>query len=240
MFLKAFGVLTPVVFGGLWLTGALGGGGYAREVDRTPAQVMAALADLDVRHQPGAPGTDPAASGGVRPLFRTERTADSISFVVMSGDKVATRMIAHLVPLDGGARTRVTAEVERGDAPDDFVSPAFRSTGITLGLFRLALEDELNQLVAPPRHSESECRELMERLLQANAPGVADRPDNLAGAMGGTARTIVALGAVEGELRRQGCDTSARAGEPFAPVSNEMGSGSPEDTRHDSDWGEPR
>lgn len=174
MILKALGLLAPLVAGGLYFAGGFGGG-YHRDVDRTPAQVMEALADLDVRTQPGAPGTDPAASGGVEPVFRTERTGDSISYVVLSGDKVATRMTAHLEPLDGGARTRVTATVERGDAPDDFVSPAFRSRGITMALFSMAIESELNRLVAPPAKTAEECQELEQRLLLANAP-VSDRP----------------------------------------------------------------
>ena len=153
MSIKAMILMMPLALGGLWASGALGGSTYSRDVDRSPAQVMAALSDLDVRGQPGAPGTDAAASGGVAPLFRTERGPNQISFVVMSGNRVATRMTAMLEPLDGGARTRVTAAVERGDAPDDFVSPAFRSEGITLGLFTMAIEGELNELTGPPRRS---------------------------------------------------------------------------------------
>jgi hypothetical protein len=226
MSLKAFCLLVPVALGGAWFGGVLGGG-YSRDVDRPPAQVMAALADLDVRGQPGAPGTDPSRSGGVRPLFRTERGENEISFVVMSGDKVATRMIAHLEPLDGGARTRVTAEVRRGDAPDDFVSPAFRSTGTTMGLFAMALEGELNELTLPAaRKSQAECQELERNLLEANAPadGPGAEPQNLRQAVGNGARTILTLHAVEAELRRQGCSTNGGGG-GFQPVSNAMGSG---------------
>jgi hypothetical protein len=225
MSFKAFALLAPVGLGGMWFAGAIGGG-YERVVDRPPAQVMAALGDLDVREQPGAPGTDPSRSGGVAPLFRTERTADSISFVVMSGDKVATRMTAHLEPVEGGARTRVTASVERGDAPDDFVSPAFRSHGITLGLFSLALDGELNELTAPPRRSQAECHEIAERLLAAANPGGADRPRSLSEGAADGARMIIRLHGVEAELRRQGCDTSGGAnGGQFRPVSNAMGAG---------------
>lgn len=224
MSLKAFCLLVPVALGGAWFGGVLGGG-YSRDVDRPPAQVMAALADLDIRGQPGAPGTDPSRSGGVRPLFRTERGDNEISFLVMSGDKVATRMIAHLEPLDGGARTRVTAEVRRGDAPDDFVSPAFRSTGTTMGLFAMALEGELNDLTLPAaRKSQAECQEFERSLLEANAPGGAE-PQNLRQAVGNGARTVMALHAVEAELRRQGCSTNGGGG--FQPVSNAMGSGGP-------------
>jgi len=46
--LNIFDLLAPAV---------LGGGAYSREVDRTPAQVMAALGDLDIREQPGEPGS---------------------------------------------------------------------------------------------------------------------------------------------------------------------------------------
>ena len=175
-----------------------------------------------MREQPGSPGTDPSRSGGVRPVFLTERGAGRISFVVMSGDRVATRMTATLEPLDGGARTRVTATVERGDAPDELVSPAFRSTGLTLGLFSSALEDELNELVSPPHRSQAECQEMEQRLLLANAPEMAGPPDNLGQAVGGTLRTMGTLRAVEAELRRNGGST--RGGGGFQPVSNRMGS----------------
>ena len=236
MFLKALGVLSPVVLGGLWVTGALGSGDYSRDVNRTPAQVMQALADLDVRQQPGSPETDPSASGGIMPVFRSKRMADSISFVVMSGSQVATQMIAHLEPLDGGKRTRVTAEVKRGDAPDDQVSPAFRSNGITMGLFAMALEDELNQLTGPPRRSREECGDLERQLLQANAP--VDHRESLSRAVATTARTVVVLNGVEGELRRQGCDTASHADGPFTPVSQEMSSDG-HDLAAPSDWDRP-
>lgn len=211
MSLKGFLILVPVALGGWYFAG--GSGGFSRDVDRTPAQVAAAIADLDIRRQPGSPGSDPTASGGVAPVFTHERTADGVVFTVMSGEHVATRMIAHLEPLDGGRRTRVWAEVERGDAPDAQVSPAFRSTGITLGLFGSALGDELDDLVSPPRRSVAECQEMERRLLEANAP-----------ADGNAFRAIAAVNAVGAELRRQGCDTSAHADRPFAQVSNQMGS----------------
>ena len=216
MSLKVFGIMAPVVLGGIWFTGVVGGG-YSRDVDRPPTQVMRALADLDITDQPGRPGTDPSQSGGVRPLFRTERGDNEISFLVMSGDKVATRMTAHLEPLDGGRRTRVTASVERGDAPDDFVSPAFRSRGVTLGLFAIVLEHELDELTAPPRKSRAECQELAQQLLLANAPG-GER------SMAQGARSIMAVQAVAAELRRQGCPLGSGGGD-FEPVSSVMDGG---------------
>jgi hypothetical protein len=225
MSLKLFGLLAPVALGGLWFSGALGGGAYSRDVDRSPAQVMAALGDLDIREQPGEPGTDPSRAGGVAPLFRTERGPDKIVFVVMSGNQVATRMTAHLEPLDGGRRTRVTAEVERGDAPDDFVSPAFRSEGVTLGLFSLALEGELDALVAPPQRSRADCIAMEERMLAGAAP--TSEPQNLKQAVGSTAGTAMRLGAIQAELRRQGCPEGGPGGpeagnRSFMPPTQQM------------------
>jgi hypothetical protein len=215
MSLKGFLLLVPVAVGGWYVVGG-SASGFARDVDRPPEAVAAAIADLDIRRQPGAPGTDPTASGGVAPVFRHERTAEGMVFTVYSGDQVATRMIAHLEPLDGGRRTHVWAEVARGDAPDAQISPAFRSTGVTLGLFSAALGDELDNLTAPPRLGAAECQELERQLLEGNAP--ADR---------NPLRAIVAVRATESELRSHGCDTSAHADQPFAPVSNRMGAAPP-------------
>lgn len=208
MSLKLFGLLAPVALGGLYFGGALTSG-YAREVDQPPAAVMAALADLDIRNVPGEPGTDPSRAGGVPPVFRTERGEGRIDFTVLSRDQVATRMTAFVEPLDGGRRTRVTAEVERGDAPDEFVSPAFRSEGLTLGLFAVALESELGALTAPPRASEATCRAVMARL---EADGEAMGP-------------IRRARATRVRLRRAGCDTDGGFANDrtFRPVSNRMG-----------------
>lgn len=215
MSFKGFVLLLPVAIGGWYVVGGAGKG-FSRDVDRPPAAVAAAIADLDIRRQPGAPGSDPAASGGVAPVFREERTPVGIAYTVWSGDKVAMRMIAHLDPLDDGRRTRVWAEVARGDAPDAEVSPAFRSTGTTLALFSAALADELDNLASPPRRSLAECQEMERHLLEANAP-----------ADGNPLRAIAAVRAVGEELRRQGCDTSAHADQPFAQVSNRMGAAPP-------------
>lgn len=216
MSLKLFLFLAPVALGGWYFAGGSGGGSFSQEVDKSPQQVLAAISDLDIRQQPGSPGTDPAASGGVRQEFRTERTADGISFVVMSGNQVATRMIAHIEPLDGGRRTRVTAEVVRGDAPDDRIAPAFRSNGITLGLFSAALRDELDDLTSPPRKSREECNQLERQLLEANAP-----------ADGNPMGAIRAVQGVERELRSRGCDTSGRGRGGFEAPSNRMGNAPP-------------
>jgi hypothetical protein len=215
MSLKLFIFLAPVALGG-WYFASGSGSSFTRDVDRTPAQVASAIADLDIRRQPGTPGTDPAASGGVRPVFRTERSADGVTFTVLSNDKVAVRMIAHLEPLDGGRRTRIRAEVVRGDAPDEQVSPAFRSTGVTLGLFGNALNDEVNALLSPPRKSREECNQLERQLLEANAP-----------ADGNPLQAIGVLHGVERELRNQGCDTRANANQPFQTPSNRMGPAPP-------------
>ena len=229
MSLKAFILVAPLAMGGLWASGALGSSTYSRDVAGSPTQVMEALSDLDVRSQPGSPGTDPTVAGGVAPLFRTERTANSISFVVLSGDKVATRMTAFLEPLDGGARTRVTATVERGDAPDDFVSPAFRSEGVTLGLFTMALEGELNQLTGPQQRSLAECQQMLQNTVIANSGHFNDRPANATEALGNGAQNAMRLHAMEAELRRQGCDPQRVAAQTLANLESRMMEEAPEE-----------
>ena len=149
-------------------------------------------------------------------MFQLTEQGNDMVWTVMSGNDVAVRMIAHLEPLEGGSKTRVTAEVQRGNAPDDFVAPAFRSTGTTLGLFSLVLEDELDELVRPEGLSEAECQALAEKLLAANAPPV----DKQTG-FGGVARSAMALGAVSQELKRRGCPTGFQ-GNDFKPVSSEL------------------
>lgn len=210
MIVKALGLLAPLAAGAVYFSGAFDAG-YAREVAHSPDQVFAALDDLDIRKQPGEPGTDPSRSGGVAPEFRTERTAEGISFVVMSGDQVATRMIARIEPIDGGARTRVTAKVERGDAPDERTSPAFRSVGITMGLFVSAISDELNELETPPTRSAEACRELEQ--------------DMNNGEMHSGVGAIVRVHEMEAEMRRNGCST--RGGGAFRRVEQHMAPASP-------------
>ena len=221
MLLKSSAILAPLMIGGAYATGAFDSS-YSREVDRPMPQVMAALVDLDIREQPGQPGTDPSRAGGVTPVFLLERTAQSMTWKVMSGRQVATSMTVTFEPLDGGKRTRVTAEVERGDASDDFVSPAFRSEGLTLALFSMAVEGELNELTRPAA-DPAKCRELMERFEGGAFASVGEgRPSSLKEAVGSTAATGLRLGAFEAELRRNGCDTDSPAGE-FTPVESMMG-----------------
>lgn len=218
--LKALGLLTPLLFGGLYAGGVFSGGGYSREVARPEADVMRALADLDVTAH-GSPDISPSRSGGVKPLFRLERGEHSMRWLVMSGDKVATTMTAEFQPLDGG-KTRVTAHVERGDAPDDFVSPAFRSNSVTLGLFSMALESELNDLTRPVAASAEACAKLVEDFHDGNlANGLNERPDGLKGAVGQVGKSVIRLQAFDAEQRRMGCGQSG--GEPpFAMMREEM------------------
>jgi hypothetical protein len=220
---KFVAVAAPLVLGGAYFTGAFDGG-YSRTVDRPPAEVIAQLEHLDITRQPGNPGTDPSRSGGIQPLFRHDASDHGIVFTVMSGDKVAVTMTADVTPLDGGKRSRVTAHVARGDAPDDFVSPAFRSTGLTMGLFAMALEDELNELTAPPPGDPAKCAALFDRFQRENE-GDADLHEqhDTRDAIGDVAKITVRLGAYEADARRMGCiDTHARAGDDFAPLRSEM------------------
>jgi len=220
--------LTIAVAAGGWYAAGLVGNGYSRVVDRPEAQVVAALEDLDITAQPGNPGTDSSRSGGVLPDIRLEKAQDRMTWWVMSGNKVAVKMTATLLPIDGGARTRVTTSVERGDAPDDVVSPAFRSTGITSGLFSAAVEGELDKLVAPPHASEEFCRELMEKFVASNEANreSAGEPHSLGQAIGAGAKTVIRLNAMEAELRRQGCPTESSSG--FKKVESRMGPAEPD------------
>ena len=149
MVVKLCGGAAAVLLGGLYVTGALGAGGWSRDVERSPAEVMHALEDLDIRDQPGLPVIDASRSSGGASILKVERTGNSMRWVMMNGNKVTLTMIADLEPIDGGKRTHVTAHVERGDAPDDVVSPAFRSRDSALGLFSTALEGQLNDLTRP-------------------------------------------------------------------------------------------
>jgi hypothetical protein len=133
---------------GGYFAGAFGGAGYSRTVGRLQAQVMRALSDLDVTAQPGAPGSTAEASGGVKPEFRLENRRRSHDLVC---DERQTRRHQNDRDLHADRprkRSRVVASVERGDAPDDFVPPAFRSKGLTT--MRLsAMEAELRRAGCP-------------------------------------------------------------------------------------------
>lgn len=226
MFLKSLGLMGPVALGGLYVTGAFGGG-YERVVERPPAEVMAAVGDLDLTQQPGSPGTDPSRSGGVLPTFVLERGTDTMTWKVMSGTLVATTMTAKFEPLDGGARTRVTTSVTRGDAPDDLVSPAFRSKGVTHGLFIAALDGELNELTLPAGGSPEKCRALVEPMENDGIEAAAARDGQPSQrGFGEGARTIMQVNAQYMKLRAAGCEPNNGGGGDFQPVQNRMGAAS--------------
>ena len=105
---KFFLGLGAVVSAGAYFGGGLGGGDYARIVGAPPAEVRAALMDLDIREAPGEPGTDPSRSGGIAPAFELTEQGNDMVWTVKSGADVAVRLIAHLEPIEGGAKTRVT------------------------------------------------------------------------------------------------------------------------------------
>lgn len=193
-----------LAMGGYYMAGGMWS--YSRIVDRPPTEVAAALEDLDIRDQPGSPGTDPARSGGVLPVFAHSRTADGVAWTVMSGKDVAVTMTAHLTPVDGGKRTKVTVSVVRGNAPDDFVSPAFRSKGVTTGLFTMAVDSELDELTAPPPADPATCAALYERFEEANlASADLQHQDGLKDAIGDVATAGTRIAAYQAEARRIGC-----------------------------------
>jgi hypothetical protein len=204
--------------------------GYERTVDRAPADVAEAIADLDIRDAPGSPGTDPSASGGVLPSFRVETAPDHVSYVVMGHSEVATRMTAWLKPIDSGKRTRVTTSVERGPAPDDYVSPAFRSKSITMTLFSTLLDDELDDLVFKIGPWGPHCDAVMARFEARNlANGDQHHPTSFKSALAGTAKAVMSISMLDKELKAVGCPQSANEdakldADGFAEMSNEMGS----------------
>lgn len=204
------------VAGSLLLAGCdfLGFAGYSRTVAASPDEVRRALLDLDIRDAPGEPASDPFRSGGVEPMFALTEQGDDMIWTVTSGKDVAVRMIAHLEPIDGGTKTRVTTSVERGNAPDDLVAPAFRSVGVTASLFGVVIEDQLDDLTRPAGLSEQECRELGQELLEGSAPPMSEQSG-----FAGVARTTLKLNAIEGKLKAAGCDTGFKK---FGEPSNEL------------------
>ncbi|MDP1026297.1 hypothetical protein Q5H91_03660 [Sphingomonas sp. KR1UV-12] len=198
MMFKGVTVLALLIFAGGYFLGAFGPQPYARTVARPPADVMLALEQLDLTAQPGAPGSTAEAAGGVKPLFRLEKGEGRMTWYVMSGDKVATSMTAMLEPIEGGKATRVQTSVKRGDAPDDLVSPAFRSEGLTTALFSMAIEGVLNKLTAPTKADAETCQRI---LYGSGSNGEQVRPKEGIAA-------IMHLNAMEQELRRNGCDTN--------------------------------
>lgn len=145
MFLKVFGAAAPVAAGALYFMGALTGPAYSQDVDQPPERVSQALADIDLGVLPTGDGE---AYSSVPPVTM-KRTANGLSWTVMSGEEVAMTMTASLTPLDGGSRTRVTGTVEKGSLSDpESVSPAFRTPGMMEKLFSMALGAELAEFTA--------------------------------------------------------------------------------------------
>lgn len=186
---------------------------YPRVVDGSPAAVMESLADLDVREMPGGPGSSADAAGGIKPRFQLVRSPGRLEWTVYSGTEVATRMTATFEPVDDGSRTRIVATVERGDAPESRISPAFRSTGITLGLFHMALDTEIAEMTAPGWGDH--CDALRDKLLPNDGTSMA------ADAFDAIAR----LHKAQAELLAAGCniDKAPGANEGFRNTTSTMG-----------------
>lgn len=219
MFIKAFAGISVLTVGGLYAFGAFDS--YPRTVDGSPEQVMASVADLDIREMPGEPGTTAEAAGGIKPRFVTQRSENRIDWVVMSGAQVATRMYATFEPIDGGARTRITPYVVRGDAPDERTSSAFQSEGITMGLFMSAMDAEIAEMTTPGWGPE--CDELRDELLYggATAASQAGQSDNkFAAGLG----AIGAVHRMHQELIAAGCnpDNAPGSNGEFVQVTSQL------------------
>lgn len=207
-----------LVAGG-YVMGAFGSD-YSRTVSRPPTEVLAALEHIDLGAQPGASGSTADAAGGVKPLFRVAREGNRVTWYVMSGDRVATTMTAAVDPSGDGKASVIHTSVARGDAPDDVVSPAFRSTSATKALFAMAIEDGINRLVAPPRASEAACERLLDRFRDE---GLAQQMADGERSLGAGARAVMRVNAMGAELRRQGCpvDGEGYAASPMAEAGSD-------------------
>lgn len=201
MFVKALVALAMLVGAVLYFTHDAA---YARVVDAPPGAVAEALADLDITTAPGAPGTDPMRSGGVPSDFAVGREGEDMVWTVTNGGEVAVRMVAHLAPLAGG-KTKVTLDYQRGPAPDDHVAPAFRSKGITLGLFAMAIEGKLDALTMPAHEWTSECDDIMTRFEGTGGDFMGPQQHSLPQAVGHTAATAMRLAQLDKELKAAGC-----------------------------------
>jgi len=71
MSLKGLLLLVPIAAGGWYMVGG-SIGGMSRDVDRPPEVVAAAISDLDIRRQPGTPGTMRPARAA---FFRSSATS---------------------------------------------------------------------------------------------------------------------------------------------------------------------
>ena len=220
MIWKAFVALAALVGAALYYAHD---SAYARTVDASPDRVAEALADLDMTGAPGAPGTDPMRSGGVPSDFAVGREGNDMVWTVMNGGQVAVRLIAHLTPAEGG-KTRVTLDTQRGDAPDDHVAPAFRSRGVTMGLFAMMVEGKLDTLTMPKPHEwDAGCQEIIDRFSTGSTDWDGPQPHSLTQAVGHTAATAMRLSQIDKELKLAGCPTNDDG--RFHEVSNTMGEG---------------
>jgi hypothetical protein len=222
MFVRALVGAAAVTGIGLYLHQAFGPS-YSRNVGATPSEVRNALEDLDIRNAPGAPASDPSRSGGVAPTFQLSEAGNDMVWTIMSGNKVAVRLIAHLTPTDGGQHTKVTADVERGDAPDDYVAPAFRSTSLTRSLFGMVLDQELDQMNVTQTADSEACKKIMADFEAGTPP-----PEQQTG-FGGVAHTAIRLSALESQLKAAGCPTGG-SGNFEQPTAVLTDSGTPPPT----------
>ena len=168
--------------------------------DHPPRQALEGLAMLDIRKQPGSPGTRAEAAGGVLPKFRRTLKGQTIRWDVLSGEEVAVSLTA-----TGTAGwlygSYIKANVARGTAPEERLSPAFRSEALTLGLFKSAIADSLDLIGSPgwgPR-----CDAVHQDLLaEESGP-------------------VYVFFFIEDDLLESGCDFEARPLE-FRPVVSQM------------------
>ena len=102
MFRTLAGAAT-ILFGGYYMVG--GFGGYSRVVDRPPAEVAAALDDLDIADQPGSPGSQVAST-------RPSQAAKAAKIIHRASRSSPVRRCCRA---EGPLRTFLDDRDERGD-----------------------------------------------------------------------------------------------------------------------------
>jgi len=190
--------------GAMLAAGCGEGDSFVKDINQPVAVVASAIQDLDVRRLPHT--TAEVGKDARLPEIRALRTADGFTWSVMSGGQAALVMTATLEPINGGAATRVTGRVAKGEASQaEAILPLFRDPDAMGRLFSVALERELGDYI--PRSERS--------LLS-----LAERPY---GAAAGTRGAALAEGmATVAAVRRGGGGIGEGPGD-FGPAMSRMG-----------------
>ena len=196
---------------GAWISGALNFG-YSRTVQRPQAEVMAALEDLDITAQPGAPGTDPSVGRreAAVPSRQGPERDDLVRDERRSGCDPHDRQLRAAEQWRRDPRHHQRGARRRTRRPRLPRLPLARL--ITRGLFSMAVEGELNK---PDRaraitKTADECQDIFVRDMAGAGMKMdeASRHGSLSQAIGAGAMTSMRMARdprphAPGRLRRR-------------------------------------